>query len=139
MNRTGLVIQLAAMSSSDNIIERTEALVDALSSSSTGVEMIEPIPRFMESHPDWDFGLHGPLVHFVERFYRWGYEEELIKSIDRQPTVHTVWMLNRMINGEKDAAAKAVLVGVMREASRNPSIDRAALEQINHFLSVHRQ
>ncbi|QDQ82186.1 hypothetical protein [Paraburkholderia megapolitana] len=139
MNRIDLINQLAAISQSDDIIELTAALIDSLSSSSPGVEMLDPILRFMESHPDWDFGLPGPLVHFVEKFYRRGYEEELLKSVQRRPTAHTAWMLNRIINGEKDAITKAKLIGVMQNASQNPSIDSATLERINHFLSLHQQ
>ena len=139
MSRTGLANKLAAILLSDDIIEHTGALVDSLSSSSPGVEMVDPILRFLESHPDWDFGLPGPLVHFVEKFYRRGYEEELVKSIQRQPTAHTAWMLNRIINGERGTIAKTELIGVMQKATQHPSIDSATLERINHFLSLHQQ
>ena len=57
----------------------------------------------MERHPLTDFGSPGPIVHFVERFYKKGYEEELLLSLKRMPTLHTVWMLNRIINGTDQA------------------------------------
>lgn len=68
-------------------------------------EAVEPILRFMEGHPDIEYGTPGYLVHFVEHFP--AYEEKLMASIERQPTPHTEWMLNRVINGERDAQKKA--------------------------------
>jgi len=58
---------------------------------------------FMEEHPEIDYGTPGPLVHFLERFYKKGYEEQLVLSIRRKPTCHTIWMLNRLINGARAA------------------------------------
>ena len=63
------------------------------------LDSVQPLLRLMERHPLTDFGSPGPIVHFVERFYKKGYEEELLLSLKRMPTLHTVWMLNRLING----------------------------------------
>ena len=60
---------------------------------------IEPLLQMIERHPLTSFGSPGPIVHFVETFYKKGYEEKLISSLKRMPTVHTVWMLHRIING----------------------------------------
>jgi hypothetical protein len=67
-----------------------------------GIEAVEPFLQLMERHPLVDFGVPGAIVHFVERFYKKGYEELLVKSIKRKPTMHTVWMLNRIINGSEN-------------------------------------
>ena len=67
-----------------------------------GIEAVEPLLQLMERHPLDDFGMPGAIVHFVERFYKKGYEELLVKSINRKPTMHTVWMLNRIINGSEN-------------------------------------
>ena len=67
------------------------------------LDSVQPLLRLMERHSLTDFGGPGPIVHFVERFYKKGYEEELLLSIKRMPTLHTVWMLNRLINGTDQA------------------------------------
>ena len=67
-----------------------------------GIEAVEPLLQLMERHPLVDFGVPGAIVHFVERFCRKGYEELLVESIKRKPTMHTVWMLNRIINGSEN-------------------------------------
>lgn len=38
------------------------------------------------------------LVHFVEQFYKNGYEELLIASVSEKPTPHNIWMLHRCYN-----------------------------------------
>lgn len=67
-----------------------------------GIEAVEPLLQLMERHPLVDFGVPGAIVHFVERYYKKGYEELLVESIKRKPTMHTVWMLNRIINGSEN-------------------------------------
>ena len=59
---------------------------------------IEWILHFMEENPKIDYGMPGPLVHFMEKKYKKGYEKLLLESIKRKPTEHTVWMLNEKSN-----------------------------------------
>lgn len=63
------------------------------------LDSVQPLLQLMERHPLTYFGSPGEIVHFVETFYKKGYEEKLIASLKRTPTVHTIWMLNRIING----------------------------------------
>lgn len=67
-----------------------------------GIEAVEPLLQLMERHPLADFGVPGAIVHFVERFYKRGYEQLLMESVKKRPTMHTVWMLNRIINGSEN-------------------------------------
>ena len=53
-----------------------------------GIEAVKPLLQLMERHPLVDFGVPGAIVHFVERFYKKGYEELLVESIKRKPTMH---------------------------------------------------
>jgi hypothetical protein len=86
---------LEGIASADEFESRAYELRDAWEAAGADVETVEPILRFIEAHPKIDFGSPGPLVHFVERFYRKGYEAKLVDSFERQPTAHTAWMLNR--------------------------------------------
>ncbi|MCI8371829.1 MAG: hypothetical protein HFI75_05445 [Lachnospiraceae bacterium] len=67
-----------------------------------GLELVTPILQIMERHPLDDFGVPGAMVHFVEQFFGHGYEEKLVESLKRRPASHTVWMLNRIINGSEN-------------------------------------
>jgi hypothetical protein len=112
-------------------------LSDELSNLPNGLDAVDPILRFMEDHPDFYFGSPGPLVHFVETFYRKGYEERLCRSIRRRPTGHTVWMLNRLINGSK-GDAKSNYVGLLDEVLARPDLNAETLAQAREFRNLHK-
>ena len=98
------------------------------------LDSVQPLLRLMERHPLTDFGSPGPIVHFVERFYKKGYEEELLLSLKRMPTLHTVWMLNRLINGTDQAE---VYLDLLKEITENASFDKEIREEALHFLLIH--
>ena len=98
------------------------------------LDSVQPLLRLMERHPLTDFGSPGPIVHFVERFYQKGYEEELLLSLKRMPTLHTVWMLNRLVNGTDQAE---VYLELLKEISENASYNKEIREEALHFLSIH--
>src|SRR5262245_37116403 len=91
--------QLESIASATNFASSAAELTEAWSTADAGFESVEPILQFMEVHPTQDYGMPGPLVHFVEEFYTKGYEDKLIESVSRNPTMMTVWMLNRVLNG----------------------------------------
>jgi hypothetical protein len=130
-----IYIQLKSIASASDFAERAEMLVNDWLSSKVGIESVEPILRFMEEHPDLDFGTPGALTHFMERFYQHGYEEKLLESMGRRPTSHTVWLLNRVINGAKSEDIRQRLVSAMEQAKSNSAADHDTLGRIDHFLS----
>ena len=91
----------------------------------------------MEAHPNWDFGVPGAFVHYVERFYKHGYEALLVASLKRRPTSHTLWMLNRLINGEKNSDIKRQYLALLASVAQDPSQDAAVRERAADFLSLH--
>jgi hypothetical protein len=126
--------RLQEIASSGDFATRSMELTEAWSAAGAGVETVEPILRFMEENSGIDFGAPGALVHFVERFYRSGYEDKLVESVQRRPTGHTVWMLNRVINGTKIPEVKHRLMAVMEEVRRNPVADQNVVKQVDRFL-----
>lgn len=73
-------------------------VMHALYQYSNPFDLVEPILEIIESNPNVDFGMPGDLVHFVEKFYKKGYEELLISSVKRHPTPHNIWMVHRCYN-----------------------------------------
>ena len=130
--------QLESIASLEDFGDRSADLTATWSASGAGVECVEPILRFVEAYPSLNFGAPGPLAHFAESFYGRGYEDELVESILRKPTTLTVWLLNRLINGTKEARAKQRLVTLMQEASASPFADHAASQMALRFLGLHR-
>ena len=96
-------------------------------------DSVKPLLLLMERHPLTDFGSPGPIVHFVERFYKKGYEEELVASLKRIPTLHTVWMLNRIINATDDPEA---YLSLLKQISENEACDKEIRDEASHFLDL---
>lgn len=96
-----------------------------------GIEAVTPLLQLMERHPLDDFGMPGAIVHFVERFYKNGYEELLIESVKRRPTMHTVWMLNRVMNGSEN---KNDYLEIMKEITERSDIEETIRNSASEFI-----
>ena len=93
---------------------------------------MEPLLRLMERHPLTDFGSPGAIVHYLEKFYCNGYEELLVESIKRHPTLHTVWMLNRLLQGSQDKERYRKL---LEEIDYRPDEEQAIRNSAQEFLN----
>jgi hypothetical protein len=137
MKKHSVADELKDILSNTDFSSRSAELVDVWISDGVSVDAVEPVLGFMEEHPSIDFGAPGALVHFLERFYRKGYEEKLIASVRRRPTSVTVWMVNRLLNGAKREEERAVLLKTLEEVLRNPLADSGAVQMANRFLNRH--
>lgn len=80
-------------------------VVDKMEADEIGFVAVQHILTVMEKNPLVEFGTPGPLTHFIEKFYKEKqeeYENVLKKSVEDNPTIHTVWLWNRLINGAED-------------------------------------
>lgn len=140
---TALEVQLTAISLQDRLRQSIHSsdLIGELATITKELRgqadrgFIEPILRFMEENPRLEFGLPGPLVHFVEKFHGGGYDVELLASLKRHPTPHTVWMLNRIINGTKSTPDRNLLVDALKAAGEHPRADGETKAQVSGFMS----
>src|SRR5271157_2404854 len=113
MTAEEIASQLQRIAATDDFAASSAKLAESWSSAGAGIEVVEPILRFMEEHQAIEFGMPGALVHFIEHFYGKGYEEKLVESVERKPTAHKVWMLNRVINGARKPETKRPFVTAM--------------------------
>lgn len=128
---------LARIESDQQLTDQGDELVQSWLDADVGFAAVAPVLRFMEAHADWDFGTPGPLVHFVERFHGKGYDREVIASVERQPPAHTLWMLNRLINGERAGSARARLLEVLSAAATAPNAGPDTAEAARRFHAFH--
>ncbi|HEY4374401.1 MAG TPA: hypothetical protein VGN52_20940 [Burkholderiales bacterium] len=126
--------QLQSIAASDYFEADSGDLTQAWEAAGAGIEAVEPVLRFMEDHPEIDFGSPGSLAHFIERFYRKGYEAKLVESIERKPTTHTIWMLHRVINGAKEPALRQHYVDLLKRAGQHPLADEDTRLEVEDFL-----
>ena len=59
---------------------------------------------------------------------------KLLESIERQPTPHTVWMLNRVINGKHDPQERRAILSVMERVVQHPAADAFTRERAADYL-----
>lgn len=135
MTTADVAAQLESIAGADEFAARSSELVDGWPAPGLGSDAVEPVVRFIEQHPAIDFGAPGALVHFVERFAGMGYEERLLESVERRPTSHTIWMLNRVINGTRAPDEKRRLIAAMERARRHPDADQAVRQTADQFLA----
>lgn len=114
---------------------RSTELVDEWEAGASDLDRVEAILAFMESHSELEYGTPGPLVHFVETYRDRGYSQLLTASVSRRPTAHTLWMLNRLINGTTHAETRRTYVHLMAGAAAHPEADPGTRDQAHWFLA----
>jgi hypothetical protein len=107
-------------------------IAEKLTSHNVDLECVEPILKLMEKYPCLSFGSPGALTHYMEKFYKKGYEQLLVQSVKRTPTVHTLWLLNRLINGADTETVK-IYVAILYQVYQNASNPQEVRDEAKHF------
>lgn len=79
------------------------------------------------------FGTPGEPVHILES-YGGHYEHHLFNSIDRNPTLMTVWMLNRIINGTKELSSRQQLIDKLKNCSTHQASLRVKQSALDFYV-----
>lgn len=113
--------------------EKTDLILYLISLEDNAKEYVAELFLFMESNPDINYGLPGPVVHFMEKYFLDGYEELLYSSVKRKPTLHTIWMINRMLNSPKlDEREK--YMNLLKEIAENQNESDDIRDRANHYF-----
>ena len=83
-------------------------VVENMQQNNTNIEAIKPIIKLMENNPLVDFGTPGPLTHFIEKLQKGHeklYDEWVVSSIKSNPAIHTIHLLQRIINSSNKQKA----------------------------------
>ena len=114
-------------------LDRVDELTAKLIMNNDGYLAAAHLIHLLERHPEIEFGTPGEPVHTLERF-QGHYEDLLYESLARRPTEVTVWMLNRIINGEHDAVKKIDLLKRLKNCSTHPRANDVAKQAALDFL-----
>jgi hypothetical protein len=93
------------------------------------------VPHFFhwfEANSQFDLGCPGPFVSFIEQ--ERDYFDLLVASIHRKPTDITVWMVNRIANGETDSGEVSRWVDLLQSAVRHPLAHQDTVESALGFV-----
>jgi hypothetical protein len=83
---------------------------------------------------DCELGNPGPMVHELERLR--GYESQLVDSVTRFPTPHTVWMVNRLMNAlSKDDERWDRLLEILKRSAVAANAAPGAREEAEMMIS----
>jgi hypothetical protein len=111
-------------------------ITEELEKHENAFEAVAPLFGLIEKYPEFDFGAPGPIAHFIEKFYRRGYEELLIDSLQRKPNAYSIFLLHRVINGE-EGSKREEYIELLRSLAKNTSLDEdvveAAQESLEYF------
>ena len=107
-------------------------LIDAINEYPEPFELVEPILEIIGTHPRVDFGMPGDLVHFLEQFYRHGYEELLVSSVRKNPTAHNIWMVHRCFN-DVNNPKREMIVELMKKLKDDSSVSMDIKKEIDEF------
>jgi hypothetical protein len=113
------------------------AVMQAFAARGDGERSYAAIFRFMERHPDADFGAPGPIVHVLEELG--GYEDALAESIRRKPIAHTLWMVNRILNAELPSSERERWLGELRRVVGDPQVPVGVQGEALDFLQHQRR
>ena len=133
LTKEDMVVALQDAIAEDQEFELADEIVDAMETYPQPFDLVAPVLDFISKHPEVDFGSPGELVHFVERFYHYGYEELLMESVLKRPTMHNIWMLHRCYNANDPDLVRQIqaLVGELKQDKTLDSQVRSMIEDLN--------
>ncbi len=127
-----LLTEIEQLVGSDDFEYEMEKRVDMLKEAGAGLDTAEKLLGIMERHPLDDFGMPGAMVHFIESFDP-EYESFLVESVKRRPSLHTLWMLNRCINGKN--SKKDEYINLMSETANRADVEKAIQDSAQDFVN----
>ena len=132
LTKDDMLVALHDAITEDQEFELADEIVDAMEASPQPFDLVAPILELIANHPEVDFGSPGELVHFVEKFYHQGYEDLLLESVLKSPTVHNIWMLHRCYNDNDPNLVQQIqtLVGELKKDKTLDSQVRSMIEYL---------
>ena len=133
LTKDDMLVALHDAITEDQEFELADEIVDAMEAYPQPFDLVAPILDFISKHPEVDFGSPGELVHFVEKFYHKGYEDLLLESVQKNPTVHNIWMLHRCYNAQDPELVSKikVLIQEIQDGDETAIEIRTMIEELN--------
>jgi hypothetical protein len=126
------LMQLAPEPGKVDLVSELYRLLDGFAALPERERALPTMFALFEKYPEEDFGSPGPLVHSIEKVA--GYESELKTSIRRLPTQSTVWMVNRILNGNLVAAERRRWIGELNAVREHPLASETVKSDAQQFL-----
>ena len=126
-------IQNLVLSIPENI-NKVNELCEELKSNNHPKELLEDLFIVLEKNPHFNFGMPGNLVRAIEKHYKEpGYQDYIIKSIERIPTEYNLWLLQRLLN-TFETDEKEIGVIIFRKILKETT-DAGIKEMLEDFMT----
>jgi len=100
--------------------------------------IVKDILMIFEKYPKFDFGIPGSLTHFIEKFEN-VYAQELILSLKRVPTIHTLLLLQRLINGTNNTAKRRILIDIYDKFYMKNNLSKELNDTALEYISLNEE
>jgi hypothetical protein len=95
-------------------------------------DIVSYLFEWFEMHWDKDLGSPGPFVHFIEE--KDDYREALVTSVCRKPTTHSLWMVNRIMNGMQSGIGKDTWINLLKSVVNNKVSDDCTVKAAEDYI-----
>lgn len=110
----------------NELLERIKAEGDAKS-------CISELLEFMGDNPALDYGMPGPIIHFIESFGIDKYIDQLLRLENEKPNVYFSWMLNRIIN-VTEGDLKAQYIALLQDVASRTDVEQYIRDVAQDFV-----
>ena len=118
-------------------MERLYELTDAVRQMPMPELAVPEMFGVMERMPDVDLGSPGPLVHTLEAIP--DYEPQLAASVRKQPSLLSVWMVNRILNSAIPEERREFWMMLLQDSAERADAPKAVRQDARDFLARQRE
>ncbi|MEI3321417.1 MAG: hypothetical protein V8R92_00525 [Eubacterium sp.] len=116
----------------DEDFDKTFNILQEIYNNDNGSTYVEFLIIFIMDNPDIDYGMPGPIVHFIEKYPIDYYISLLLKTIEQKPNDTLLWMLNRITN-VSDGSKKEKYIEIFKYTIERKDIDEMTRDAAIRF------
>ncbi|MEL6106213.1 MAG: hypothetical protein AAFU85_09255 [Planctomycetota bacterium] len=116
-----------------NDVGRLYDITDRIEADGLAAQCVADLLAVFERNPDADLGSPGPIVHCIETVPMAESIPLLAQSLERVPTIMTLWMAERCLRSDPAEDSEAMLVAAIKTI---PNSEAASTELKSEATSV---
>lgn len=133
------IAELESHIEDDDISLYQEKIVSCFEGTECSDEYVTKLLSLMERYEDAYWGAPGEFVHYLESLPSEVYESKLIESVLSHPTNHTLWMLNRVINGKKSESEIKKYCDIFEDVLKCQNISETVRKSTERYLAYQKK
>lgn len=111
----------------------TNDILERIKAEENGESYIHDLMEFMSENPALDYGMPGPIIHFIESYGIDKYIDTLLELENSKPNVYFNWMLNRIIN-VTEGELKEKYIKILQNVANRTDIEQYICDVAKEFV-----